>query len=137
MRKSLWIGTIALWVVWSVMDFVIHGVLLMPTYAATAELWRPMAEMKAGMLYGTTLVAALCFALLYGEGFAGGAMAGSLRFGLYFGIGTGVGMGFGTYSVQPIPLTLAVSWLLATLVEALVGALVLHWVHGRFGAVRA
>jgi hypothetical protein len=132
MRKTLLIGTIAVFVVWTVMDIVIHGMLLMSTYEQTAALWRPMEEMKQSVLHATTLVSALFFAVIYVQGFAGGGVRKSLLFGVYFGMAVGVSMGFGTYSVQPIPLSLAVSWLLGTLAEAVVGALVLHWVCGRF-----
>ena len=137
MRKALPIGTIAVFIVWTAMDIVIHGILLTPIYQATAALWRPMAEMMQSVVLGTTLIAALFFTLIYAQGVAGGSAQKSLLFGVYFGLAVGVSMGFGTYAVQPIPLALAVSWLLGTLAEAVVGALVLHWVYGRFGGAAA
>jgi hypothetical protein len=133
MRKAIVIATIVLFIVWSAMDAVLHGILLAPIYEATAALWRPVAEMKQGVLFGTTFIAALFFVLLYGEGFARRGMGATLRFGVYFGIAVGVGMGFGTYAAQPIPLALATSWLVGTIVETVVGALLAHWVFGRFG----
>jgi hypothetical protein len=118
-------------------SFMIHGVLLTPVYEATAGIWRPMEEMKMGVIYLTTLIAAICFTLIFALGIAGGGMSKALQFGVYFGIGAGVSMGLGTYSVLPIPLSLAMGWLLGTLAEAVVGALLLHWVFGRFGAKSA
>jgi hypothetical protein len=137
MRKDLIIGVIALYVLWSVMDIIIHGVLLTPIYEATASIWRPMEEMKMGVIYLTTLIAAICFTLIFALGIAGGGLSKALQFGVYFGIGAGVSMGLGTYSVLPIPLSLAVGWLLGTLAEAVLGALLLHWGFGRFGAKSA
>jgi len=133
MRKHLIIGIVALYVLWSVMDFIIHGMLLSSTYAATAGLWRPMEEMKMGVAYLTTLIAAICFTLIYAQGRAGSGWNGALQYGVYFGVATGISMGFGTYSVMPIPMSLAVSWFLGTLAEAVLGALLLHWAFRRFG----
>jgi len=39
-------AVIAVFVAWSLMDFVMHGVILASSYAATQALWRPMNEMK-------------------------------------------------------------------------------------------
>ncbi|HKI99582.1 MAG TPA: hypothetical protein VKB51_14000 [bacterium] len=133
MRKPLLIGTIVLFVVWVVMDFIIHGVLLKSSYDATAALWRPWPEIKAGVIWATTFISALCFTLIYLYGFAGVSVQRTLAFGLWFGVAAGVSMGLGSYATMPIPLSLALSWLLGTLIEALVGVLVLHWVYGRFG----
>ena len=36
-------------VCWWVLDFLVHRVLLEPTYAAAAELWRPPEQMKLGV----------------------------------------------------------------------------------------
>lgn len=132
MRKTLLIGTVAVFILWTVIDILIHGILLMPTYQATASLWRPPEEMLQGVLHLVTLISALFFTALYLLGFADGGMQRSLLFGVYFGLAVGVSMGFGTYSVQPIPMNLAVGWLLGTLAEAIVGALVLHWASRRF-----
>jgi len=48
-----------------------------------------------------------------------------IRYGVFFGLAAGISMGLGSYSCMPIPLTLAWSWFLGMLVEAIVaGALV-------------
>jgi hypothetical protein len=45
MRQVSLVG-IAVFLAWFLMDFVIHGVILASSYAATPSLWRPMHEMK-------------------------------------------------------------------------------------------
>jgi hypothetical protein len=127
MKKEIVVGTVAVFVVWGVMDFIIHGVLLSSLYAANPELWRPMAEMKIGVMYGAILISALFFTLLYELGLADAPLRKSVLYGAYFGVAIGIGMGFGTYSVQPIPLSLAVSWFVGTIVESIAGALAVHW----------
>ena len=51
MAKKVVLAIVAVFVLCSVLDFFIHNVLLGSTYEATAELWRPMGEMKIGLMY--------------------------------------------------------------------------------------
>ena len=50
MAKKLLIGTVAVFITWEILDFVIHNLILMDSYAATAHLWRPEGEMKMGLM---------------------------------------------------------------------------------------
>jgi len=43
MKKAI-LSILAVFIAWSAMDFVIHGVILRSSYAATVSLWRPMSE---------------------------------------------------------------------------------------------
>ena len=125
MTKKLILAVIAVFIAWSVLDFVIHGLMLQSMYEATAELWRPMEEMKMGVMYLVTLVAATCFAAVYAFYIRPKALATGLVYGLVFGIGIGFSMGFGTYSVMPVPATLALAWFVGVVVETVVGGLLL------------
>ena len=124
MKRTI-LAVIAVFVAWSVMDFVIHGVILRSSYAATASLWRPMAEMKTVVLHVTALIAALTFVLIYGLFFSRRGIFTGVGYGLLFGLGTGVSMGYGSYSVMPIPYHMALTWFLGTMVEAAIGGLIL------------
>lgn len=124
MKRTI-LAVIAVFVAWSVMDFVIHGVILRASYAATASLWRPMAEMKTVVLHVTALIAALTFVLIYGLFFSRRGIFTGVGYGLLFGLGTGVSMGYGSYSVMPIPYHMALTWFLGTMVEAAIGGLIL------------
>jgi len=113
---------------WQVMDFVIHGQLLMSTYEATADLWRP--EMKYGVLAVVTLIASVAFTSIYCLLVDRKEIKTGLIFGFLFGIATGVGMGYGTYATQPIPYNLAISWFLGATAEATVGGLIVGAILG-------
>jgi hypothetical protein len=121
--KRVLLAGIAVFVAWEILDFVIHNVLLKSTYAATAELWRPEAEMKLGVMVVVVLIAAFCFSGIYGCLVSPKSPAAGLKLGLLYGIAVGVGMGYGMYSVVPIPYYLALSWFLATVVETVVAGL--------------
>jgi hypothetical protein len=125
MGKRILLGGIAVFVLWSVLDFIIHGVILRGTYEATASLWRPMAEMKMGLMYVTTFIHALAFASIYGWLVGSKGLLTGFRYGLLYGIGVGIGMGYGTYSVMPIPYSMALTWFLGTVTSATLGGLLL------------
>jgi hypothetical protein len=123
MRMRMLLGVLAVYVAWSVLDFVIHGVMLQTTYEATASLWRPMEEMKMGLMYVVTLIAAACFVAVYEHLISAKSVRSGLLLGLLYGVGVGTSMGHGSYAVMPIPYNLALSWFLGTLVEAVVAGL--------------
>jgi len=112
-------------VAWAAMDFVIHGVILRSSYAATASLWRPMGEMKTSLMYLSVFVAALTFVLIYSLFFSGKGISTGLKYGLLFGLGAGVPMGYGSYSVMPIPYHMAFTWCFGSVIEAMVGGLII------------
>jgi hypothetical protein len=127
MNKRIVFGIVAVFVAWQALDFVLHGLILASTYQATAELWRPMAEMKLALMRVAGLVAAVCFVCLYAWLVRPKSWAAGLAYGLIFGAGTGFLMGFGTYAVMPLPQTLAVAWCLGSIVQAAVAGLLVGW----------
>ncbi|MDP6776200.1 MAG: hypothetical protein QGI83_05505 [Candidatus Latescibacteria bacterium] len=124
MVKRFIIAVIAVIVAWQILDYVIHMVLLAKTYEATADLWRPMDEMKMGLMRLVVLVASFCFVAVYSCLISPKSMVAGVKYGLLWGIGVGIGMGLGTYSVMPIPGNLAVVWLIGTIVEGVVAGII-------------
>jgi hypothetical protein len=122
--KKILIATLCVFIVWQILDYIIHSVILMPVYTATAEMWRPPAEMKMGLMWFVGIVAAFVFVFIYGNFFARKDIGTGFKYGIWFGIGTGISMGYGSYAVMPIPYSLALGWFLGSLVEAAVGGLV-------------
>jgi len=124
MTKKIIFATLAVFLAWGILDFFIHNMMLGKAYQATAMLWRPMQEMKMGLMYLVTLLSALVFVTIYARLVYPKNIARGLGFGLLFGVGTGISMGYGTYSVQPIPYFMALAWFLGTTIEATVAGLI-------------
>lgn len=123
MKRTI-LAVLAVFVTWSVLDCVIHGLILGSTYAVTPALWRPKAEMKMGLMYVTVLVSAAAFVYIYARFIAEKGVRTAVLYGLIFGIGAGVPMGYGTYSVMPIPYVMAFVWFAGSVVEAVAAGLV-------------
>lgn len=115
--KKIILPAIAIFLAFGVMDFFIHGKWLSSTYEETASLWRPMEEMKMGLGYGISLLFSLILVQFYRTTVSETTLKSGMCFGFYLGLLWGLSMGFGTYTYMPIPLSLAISWFVATLVE--------------------
>jgi len=124
MTKRVIIAVVAVFIVWSILDFLIHGLLLQSIYAATSNLWRPMDEMNRPLMSLVTLVFTACFVAIYGFLIEQKSLVSGIRFGTLSGLATGISMGFGSYSYMPIPLTLACSWFIGSWIEAIVAGAV-------------
>jgi hypothetical protein len=51
-KQTIW-SIIAIFITWSLLDFLIHSVLLQSTYQDTAVLWRAEQDMKMDDLFYT------------------------------------------------------------------------------------
>jgi len=114
---------VAIFISWSAMDFVIHQLILGDDYAATADMWRPMAEIKMELMYAVVAFTAFVFVYIYSRFFTDKSINAGLMFGILFGLCTGFSMGYGTYAVQPLPHDVALTWFIGTTVEGAVAGL--------------
>ncbi len=125
MFKRSVLAALAIFAVWSVWEILLHGVLLGPTYQETAELWRPMEEIKLNVMHVVRAIGTLGFVLIYVRLIDRKSMASALCYGLLMGVIFGISTGYGSYSYMPIPYKLALSWFFGELVRMLAGGLLL------------
>ncbi len=124
MVKRGMLAVIGVFVVWSILDFLIHGVFLQSTYEATAELWRPMEEIKMLLMNVVTLLFVVVFVAIYGWLVTKKSVTSGIAFGVLFGLAIGISMGFGSYAYMPIPPALAWSWFLGSVVQATIAGVI-------------
>ena len=117
MLKRYLLSVVLVFVLWSVLDFVIHGVILSSAYQATAQLWRPFAEMKLALLRLTTLIIAAVFVGIYTLLVNPKSVKTGTIYGLLMGLLSGVSMGLGSYSFMPITIQIAVVWSLGSIIQ--------------------
>ena len=127
MWKKIALGTVVVFISWEILDYIIHSVILMGIYERTPQLWRPTAEMKMGLMILVTFLSALFFVYLYARFVGEKSLQRGLFFGFVFGLATGISMGYGTYTVMPIPYSLALGWFLGSVVESSVAGLLVGW----------
>ncbi len=124
MNRRTLIAILRVYLCWLALDFLIHNIILADAYAATAQFWRPMAEMKMGLMQVVSIVGASAFVLVYALWFKEHSVGSGLKYGLLYGVGVGTGMGYGMYSVMPIPYFMAFTWFMGMVVEAAAAGLI-------------
>lgn len=99
-------------------EFVFHGILLKSMYQATMEAWRPESEMMQFMPVAafSQFWFATIFCLIFVKFCSDKTLSTSVQFGSFMGIFAGA-MQFGYYPYMPITLSLAVAWVIGSLVE--------------------
>lgn len=101
-------------------DYGVHHKLLMDVYQQTADMWRPMDQMKNFMpyvfLYQALLVVIIGF--IYTRNHEGKGLIEGIRFGLMIGVLMAL-LNASAYIWMPIPKTLALGWAGAGLGNAL------------------
>ena len=89
MLKGIVLAIVAIFIAWSALDFVIHGLLLKEAYEATAHLWRAMQDTNMMLMHAVTLAIAICFVLLYERCVSEKSVSMGLKLGVLFGLAAG------------------------------------------------
>lgn len=133
MGKRFWMTFVAVYVVYQVLGYLIHQVWLAPTYAATASLWRPEAEMQSKMwiMFVTSAVWSFVFTFIFARGYEGKGVGEGVRYGLLIGLFTALPMAYDNYVVLPIPYELALKWFLAGTAASIVLGIVASLIYRR------
>lgn len=131
MGKKFWLACIAVLVVEEVVNFLIHGVLLMTDYQATAGLWRVDMMRLMWIYHVIMVVGAFFFTFIFAYGHEGKGIMEGLRYGLYIGVWMNMGMAYGTYAMISIPLGMAVKWFIFGIVQYLLMGIAAAAVFGK------
>lgn len=109
--KRLALATLASFIVIFVFEFLLHGIALKSTYAATQNLWRPMDEMNSYMPYITLsqIILAALTSIIYALYTRQKSAMDGIKMGAILGLLIG-SIQIGSYFYMPIPLSLALSW---------------------------
>ncbi len=100
-----------------VLDYLLHGTLLKGIYHQTASVWRPEVEMKhmnmMWYIWLGYLIFAPVFVCIYTKGYeeGKGRIGQGLRYGFWMGVLLSVMPSLTSYVVLPIPLNLAIYWM--------------------------
>ena len=117
MLKKAVLAMIAVFILWSVIDYIIHGLMLRSTYEATARLWRPMAEMKTYLFYIVYAFVAFFFTLIFSKGYEAKGLLEGVRYGLYVALMIVLPHAYNSYATLQIPYSIALQWFLYGTVE--------------------
>ena len=129
--KKILTGAVVVFIAMSVLDFLVHGVILDAAYKATSTLWRPDMQSKMWIYSVISLIGAFFFSFIFSKGYEGKGIAEGARYGLYIGIWMSIGMAYGTYAMIAIPYAMALQWFLYGIVEYVIYGIILSLVFGK------
>lgn len=121
--KRFLIAAAAVFVLFQVFDFVVHGMLLAPVYRSMMSVWRQDMMSLMWVMWITGAVMSLFFVYIFIKGYERRGMGEGLRYGVVIGLFMSVGA-FNQYVVYPITLSLAAQWFIYGIVEFIAAGLV-------------
>jgi hypothetical protein len=130
-NKTFWIGFIVVYIVWQVIGFGVHGVLLGDTYRAMAEVFRPEAVMNSmmWMMFLSSALYLLLFCYIFTKGYEGKGVGEGLRFGLLMGLFMSIPMALDQYVVYPLTTNLAVIWFVTGVVSFMIAGAIFAGIY--------
>jgi hypothetical protein len=135
--KAFLLASLCVFVTVEILDYLIHSVILMPTYESLKHLWRPDMESKMWIVVLVALIWSVLFTLIFIKGYEGRGWLEGVRFGLLIGLFWAIPMAYGSYAMYPIPYSLALQWFLYGLVESILAGIVVALVYGRLAGASA
>ena len=114
-------------------QWLYHGVLLMDTYKATPNLWRPMDPKAAPTIYCYFMMIseffmAFMLTFIFTRNYEGKGMGEGLRYGLYVGLLLAA-IDLGKYAYMPVAFPLVASWMLGSLAVGMGAGLVIAAIY--------
>ncbi len=125
-RTRLIISAVVVFIVFQIMEYLVHEVILKSTYMSLASLWRPEAEFQSKMwiMMLTGLVWSFLFAYFYAKACKSGGLMTGIRYGFLMGLFFVLPMSFNWYVILPIPYNLALTWFLFGMGEIIIAGII-------------
>lgn len=136
MKLGRWIliGVVVAVVV-TIIESLVHGILLKELYVQSASVWRPEAEMSKLVYYGWVATLISCFFLVYifHKGYEGkpNKILEGLRFGAVIGLFYSIPMAAWSYITIPMPFALALAWFAVGFVDMLIAGVIISLLYKR------
>ncbi|HEU4325978.1 MAG TPA: hypothetical protein VFS21_22760 [Roseiflexaceae bacterium] len=121
----MFLSGLAILVAWTIVDVLMHRLLLRPVYEQSSSLWRPFDQMNVALIYVATFSLIGAFVVTYGLLINPKSLGAGVGFGALLGLALGVASGLGTYIHMPIPRALAWSWFFGGWLKGVVAGAIL------------
>jgi hypothetical protein len=120
--KRFALGCVAVYVVYQVLGFLIHQVLLGDIYKVMEIVWRPEAQMMSMMWiqFFTSAVWVVLFCYIFTRGYQNRGVMEGVRYGLLIGLFFGIPYSYESYMIYPITLALAHAWFVSTVIVSVI-----------------
>ena len=122
--KRFIVASVAVYIVFQALDFIIHGIVLADTYKALSNVWRPDMMSLMWIFYAAGLVFAVLFVYVFTKGYEGKGILEGVRYGIIMGLFMELIGTFGQYVLYPIPFLLSLQWFIYGMIEFIIAGIV-------------
>jgi len=126
--KRYVLGSLAVFAVIFVFEWIFHGMFLKDLYNQTAAMWRPQDECVFPALATGQLILAFIFTLIFTKGYENKGIAEGIRYGVLIGMLFVPGH-LMFYAVQPLPPILVIYWCIGGIIEMILAGAALAAVY--------
>jgi len=125
MNWKKWImASVVVFVVYEILNFVIHSLLLMGTYEQLQSVWREDMSSKMWIMWVSAIFWSFLFVYIFTKGYEAKGWMEGLRYGFWIGLFLNIPMAFNQFAVYPITFTLAIWWFVLGMIQILVCGIV-------------
>jgi len=127
--KKFILASIVVFVVYQVLNFIIHGLILDSVYESMAGVWREDMDSTMWIMYVTSFIMSFLFVFIFIKGYEGKGIAEGLRFGLWIGLLMNVVGMFNQYAVYPISMSLTIQWFVYGVIQLMICGIFAAWLY--------
>lgn len=127
--KKMMISTIVVYIVYEVLNFIIHGLILSSTYESLQHLWRPEMQQMMWIMYVSELLLAFFFVYIFAKGYEGKGLMEGVRYGLIIGGFMLVPGMLAQYTVYALPFSLVVYWLIFGFIQLVIIGIIVALIY--------
>ncbi len=127
--KKVLLGFVAVLIVFEILSYVEHGLILRSAYESSRSIFRPDMDSLMWIYQVLMVVGAFFFSFIFSKGYEKKGVGEGIRYGLYMGIWLSLGMAYGTYAMMAIPYSLALQWFIYGIITYIIAGIVLSLVY--------
>ena len=123
-RKKFWISFIVIFIVYEITNFIVHGLILGPTYVSEGvkEVFRPQEVLQSTQWVRlfTELVWAFFFTFIFIKGYENKGLLEGVKYGIYIGLFYSFVWAYQSYWMYPLPYSLMFQWFIFGLIQCVI-----------------
>jgi len=139
MNKKFWLAFVVIFIVWNVLNYLIHGVILGSAYMSEAvmKVMRPDMMSKMWIFYVVSFIQSFFLVLIYSKWQKGKGISEGVQFGVYSGLLMATPMAYSEYAMYPLPYSLVLQWFLYGMLHFIILGIVMALLFGKKPAAAA
>lgn len=118
--KRFILAGLAVFIVWEILTYVIHTLIMGGLYEASSHLWRQDMAQKMWIMTVTAFVFSFLFVYIFTKGYENRGIGEGFRFGLLIGVFYTLPHIFDQFVIYPVDFLMAIQWFIFGIIEFII-----------------